>query len=189
MQVKNIQLYKGIDFEAYQGKEGHSYSSIKNSDSDTFKQTFKMQLGTEVHNYLLEPKTYQHERRELIVPIAQAAYDVIGQALPFLDTELSVTADFEHEGFTMGYRGRVDMVRSGKVVVDLKISEMPLAKSIPYFGYDKQLTGYCLATMCKVGIIIRVNPKTRHTERVVIKQDVAWWEEQVLKLGIPTEFY
>jgi hypothetical protein len=43
--------------------------------------------------------------------------------------------------------------------------------------------------MCKVGIIIRVNPKTRHTERVVIKQDVAWWEEQVLELGIPTEFY
>jgi hypothetical protein len=43
--------------------------------------------------------------------------------------------------------------------------------------------------MCKVGIIIRVNPKTRHTERVVIKQDVAWWEQKVLELGIPTEFY
>lgn len=189
MQVKNIQMYKNIPFDSYQAKEGHSYSSIKNNDTEPFKQTYKMQLGTEVHNYLLEPATYKHERRELIEPIARAAYDVIGSVLPFLDTELSVTADFEHEGFTMPYRGRVDMVRSGKVVVDLKISEMPLSKSIPYFGYDKQLTGYCLATMCKVGIIIRVNPKTRHTERVVIKQDVEWWQQKVLELGIPTEFY
>jgi hypothetical protein len=189
MQVTNIQLYKGIDFDSYQFKEGYSYSSIKNSDTEPFKATYKMQIGTEVHNYLLEPHTYKHERRELIVPIAQAAYDVLGGVLPFVDTELSVTADFEHEGFTMPYRGRIDMVRCGKVVVDLKISEMPLAKSIQYFGYDKQLTGYCLATQCKVGIIIRVNPKTRHTERVVIKQDVAWWEQKVLELGIPTEFY
>jgi hypothetical protein len=103
MQVKNIQLYKGIDFDNYQAKEGHSYSSIKNSDTEPFKQTYKMQLGTEVHNYLLEPATYKHERRELIEPIARAAYDVIGHALPFLDTELSVTADFEHEGFIMPY--------------------------------------------------------------------------------------
>jgi hypothetical protein len=108
MQVKNIQLYKGIDFDSYQAKEGHSYSSIKNSDTEPFKQTYKMQLGTEVHNYLLEPTTYKHERRELIEPIARAAYDVIGSVLPFLDTELSVTADFEHEGFIMPYRGRVD---------------------------------------------------------------------------------
>jgi len=141
MQVTNIQMYKNIPFDSYQVKEGHSYSSIKNSDTEPFKQTYKMQLGTEVHNYLLEPATYKHERRELIEPIARVAYDVIGSVLPFFDTELSVTADFEHGGFTMGYRGRVDMVRSGKVVVDLKISEMPLAKSIPYFGYDKQLTG------------------------------------------------
>jgi len=189
MQVTNIQMYKNIPFDSYQAKEGHSYSSIKNSDTEPFKQTYKMQLGTEVHNYLLEPATYKHERRELIEPIARAAYDVIGSVLPFLDTELSVTADFEHEGFTMPYRGRIDMVRCGKVVVDLKISEMPLSKSIPYFGYDKQLTGYCLATQCKIGIIIRVNPKTRHTERVVIKQDVEWWEQKVLELGIPTEFY
>ena len=189
MQVKNISYYKGIDFDSYQKKVGHSYSSIKNSDTEPFKVTQKMQIGTEVHNYLLEPKTYKHERRELIEPIARAAYDIIGSVLPFLDTELSVTADFEHEGFTMPYRGRVDMVRAGKVVIDLKISEMPLNKSIPYFGYDKQLTGYCLATMCDVGIIIRINPKTRHTERIVIKQNIPWWEEQVLKLGIPTEFY
>jgi hypothetical protein len=189
MQVKNIQLHKGIDFDSYQAKEGHSYSSIKNSDAEPFKQTYKMQLGTEVHNYLLDPAFYHHEQRGIIVPIAKAAYDIIGNPLPFLDTELSVTADFEHEGFTMPYRGRVDMVRCGKVVVDLKISEMPLAKSIPYFGYDKQITGYCLATQCNVGIIIRVNPKTRQTERVVIKQDVSWWEQKVLELGIPGEFY
>jgi len=83
MQVTNIQMYKNIPFDSYQAKEGHSYSSIKNNDTEPFKQTYKMQLGTEVHNYLLEPATYKHERRELIEPIARAAYDVIGTLLPF----------------------------------------------------------------------------------------------------------
>ena len=188
MQVRNISYFKGIDFDSYQKKDGHSFSSLK-SGSFPLVPTEKMRIGTEVHNYLLEPENYKRERIDIIKPIARAAYDVIGSVLPFLDTELSVTADFEHNGFIMPYRGRVDMVRAGKVVIDLKVSEVPLSKSIPYFGYDKQITGYCLATLSNIGIIIRVDPKTRRTERIVIKQDINFWEQKVLELGIPIEFY
>jgi hypothetical protein len=85
----------------------------------------------------------------------------------------------------MEYKGRIDMVRPGKLIIDLKISEIPLARSIEHFGYAEQLTGYCLATNTPVGIIVRVCPKTLKTEKALIRQNPGFWERQVLKYGIP----
>jgi hypothetical protein len=186
MQVTNVQYYKGYDFEKYQALEGNSYSSIKGG---VFKSTPKMRLGTAVHNFLLEPEKYDNSNRDLVYPIANVVAQNLGDILPFLDTELSVTCDMSYEGFTMPYRGRVDMVRCGKVVVDLKVSEIPLSRSVAFFGYAKQLTGYCLATSSDYGIIIRVCPKTYKVEKTSIRKDIAWWEQKVLSLGIPSNIY
>lgn len=183
MQITNQQYHKGYDFEAYQALQGHSYSSIKGG---TFASTPKMRLGTAVHNFLLEPEKYDHSNREIVYPIANAVMAHLGDVLAFLDTELSVTCDMNYEGFTMPYRGRVDMVRCGKIVVDLKVSEIPLNRSVPFFGYANQLTGYCLATSCDHGMIIRVCPKTYKVEKTIIRQNVQFWEKKVLELGIPS---
>lgn len=185
MQVTNIQFYKN-NFDAYSKIVGLSFSAIKGGG---FLPTAKMRLGTAVHNYLLEPSEYNHEHRDIVIPIANAIKAEIGGLLPFLDTELSVTADFEYAGMIMPYKGRVDMVRTGKIVIDLKVSEVPLSRSIAHFGYDYQVNGYMAATLCDHGMIIRVCPKTHKIEKKMIPKDTSWWEAQILRLGVPKEIY
>jgi len=185
MQVSNIQFYKN-NFDAYHKIVGFSYSHIKGGG---FQPTAKMRLGTAVHNYLLEPSEYNHENREIVIPLANAIKAELSGILPFLDTELSVTCDMEHAGMIMPYKGRVDMVRSGKIVIDLKVSEMPLARSIAHFGYDYQVNGYMAATLSEHGMIIRIDPKTRKVEKKMITKDTSWWEMQILRFGVPKEIY
>jgi len=182
MQVTNVNLYKDFSFDNYLQLPGYSYSSFKKGN---FKPTEKMKLGTYVHQYLLEPEKYNHENRDVVDPIANALINDLGPMLPFLDAELSVTCDFEHDGYVMPYRGRVDLVRSGAIVIDLKISEIPLNRSIDFFGYAEQLTGYCLALNCDTGLIIRANPKTLKIEKATIRKNPQWWERKVLAHGIP----
>jgi hypothetical protein len=186
MQVSNIQYYRN-NFEAYNTMTGYSYSGITKSAS--FKPSEKMRLGTAVHNYLLEPETYNHENREIVIPLANAVRAELGALLPFLDTELSVSADFEYGGLIMPYKGRVDMVRTGKIVLDLKVSEIPLRNSVPYFGYDRQVNGYMAATMSELGMIIRIDPKNARVEKKMIPKDHTWWIDQIHRFGIPKEIY
>lgn len=166
---------------------GYSYSGITKGSSVV--ATERMRLGTAVHNYLLEPEAYNHENRDIVLPLANAVKDEIGALLPFLDTEVSVSADFEFAGLIMPYKGRVDMLRAGKMVLDLKVSEVPLRNSIPYFGYDRQVNGYMAATMCELGMIIRIDPKSARVEKKMIAKDHTWWEEQIESFGVPKEIY
>ena len=182
MQINNFKKHPGISFEEYRALPGLSYSGLKKGD---FVPTKKMMLGTAVHNYILEPEKYNGANRELVVPIARIIFDQIGELVKHMETELSVTCDMEHEGFVMQYKGRVDMIRMGKLIIDLKISEIPLNRSVPFFGYANQLTGYCLATKCENAIIIRVCPKTHKVEKTMIRKNVDWWNYKVLEYGIP----
>ena len=166
---------------------GYSYSGI--SKSASFKPSEKMRLGTAVHNYLLEPESYNHENREIVIPLANAVRAELGGLLPFLDTELSVYAEFENNGLILPYKGRVDMVRTGKIVLDLKVSQVPLRNSIAFFGYGNQVNGYMAATMCDHGMIIRIDPKTSKVEKKMIPKDHSWWEDQITRLGVPKEIY
>lgn len=186
MQVTNIQTHIDTPFENYQKFPGWSYSSIKQYDrGESFVKTPKMRLGTLVHQYLLEPSHYTHEHRSIVIPAAKAVKDVVGELLPMLQAEVSVTADFIYDGFIMPYRGRVDMLRVGRVVLDLKVSEVPLGRTISFFGYDRSVSGYCLSTESRLGIIIRVCPRTFKTETKLINPSSEWWEKQVLRFGKP----
>lgn len=177
------QIYRyGLDFEKYKALPGLSYSGIKNGD---FVPTKKMMLGTAVHNYILEPANYNGAFRELVVPVARVVMGQIGELINHMATEVSVTCDMLHDGLSMAYKGRIDMIRPGKLIIDLKVSETPLGRSIEHFGYGEQLSGYCLATDTPVGIIIRVCPKTLKTEKAMIRQNPGFWERQVSKFGIP----
>lgn len=182
MQIIGLKIHPGLSFEDYRALPGLSYSGLKKGD---FIPTKKMMLGTAVHNYILEPEKYNGANRELVVPIARVLLAQIGELVKHMQTELSITCNMEHEGFSMAYKGRIDMIRPGKLIIDLKISEIPLNRSVPFFGYGDQLTGYCLATNTPVGIIIRVCPKTLKTEKAMIRKNPEFWEYQVLKYGIP----
>jgi hypothetical protein len=167
--------------------KGYSYSGITKGAG--FTPSAKMRLGTAVHEYLLEPENYNHDNREIVIPLANAVREEIGVLLPYLDTEVSVSADFEYGGLIMPYKGRVDMLRAGKIVFDLKVSEVPLRNSIPYFGYDRQVNGYMAATMCELGMIIRIDPKSARVEKKMIPKDHSWWEDQISRFGVPKEIY
>lgn len=186
MQVANMVLHNETPFDHYQKFPGWSYSAIKQYDrAEPFVTTGKMQLGTLVHQYLLEPSHYNHEHRAIVIPAARAVKETVGDLLPMLSAEVSVTADFIHDGFVMGYRGRVDMLRAGRLVIDLKVSEVPLVKTIGFFGYDRAISGYCLSTGSRLGIVIRVCPRTFKTEKKIITPSCEWWEAQVLRFGSP----
>jgi hypothetical protein len=182
MQVTRLKVHPGLDFDQYRALPGLSYSGIKNGD---FVPTKKMMLGTAVHNYILEPDKYNGANRELVIPIARVLLFQIGELVKHMQSEVSVTCNMEHAGLSMQYKGRIDLIRPGRLIVDLKVSEMPLGKSIDHFGYGNQLTGYCLATNTPTGIIIRVCPKTLNTEKALIRQAPEFWERQILKYGIP----
>jgi hypothetical protein len=184
MQVVDTNYYHDMPFEEYQKLPGWSYSAIKEYERGApVAPTAKMQIGTLVHAYLLEPHKYTHEHRSVVIPAAKAVREAVGDLLPFLQSEVSVTAGMIHEGMRMEYRGRVDMLRANRVVLDLKVSDQSLSRTIPFFGYDRSVSGYCLSTSARVGIIIRVCPKTYKTETKLIPISSEWWEKQILKFG------
>ena len=178
-----MKVHPGISFEEYRALPGLSYSGIKNGD---FVPTKKMMLGTAVHNYILEPDKYNGANRDVVVPIARVILSQLGELAKHMQTELSVTCNMKYEGFAMAYKGRIDMIRPGKLIIDLKISEIPLNRSVPFFGYANQLTGYCLATNTPAALILRVCPKTYKVEKTMIRKNVAWWEYKVLEYGVPS---
>lgn len=185
MQVINTQIHRGLDFAQYQNLPGKSFSGIKADYITVPQPTAKMQLGTMLHNYLLEPSKYnaKNDAHKVIQAMATEVKSTLGAAFSTIEPELSVTADFQYEGFTMAYKGRIDMARIGKLVIDLKVSEVPLNKSISFFGYDKQVSGYSLAIGAQYQMILRICPKTLKTELKSIPITNDWWKTQVLKYG------
>jgi hypothetical protein len=187
MQIRDIQLIKKLPFEKYLELPGLSYSGIKALHNGEFKVTNKMQLGTHLHNYLLEPDTYDYTNANhgLVVQMAKAIKNQLGIAILGMESEVAVTANLEHQGFTMPYKGRIDLMRYGRIIIDLKVSSVPLIKSIPFFGYDRQLTGYAMCTMAKAQMILRVCPSTLRTEIKAVPLDTEWWKVQIVKHGQP----
>lgn len=178
--VSNIKLHESLAFEDYLKMPGKSFSGIKNEGIQFNAPTKKMQLGTNVHNYILTPAEYKHENIEIVKPLALKVKEVLGPLLKYLKPELAVTAEFEHEGFVLPYKGRLDLCLPGRIVIDLKITEN---LNLSYFGYGDQLSGYSLATYARQSIIIAINPKTKATRVVNVPISDLWWKEQIKRLG------
>lgn len=183
MIVTNQVFYKGMMFDEYLSMPGWSYSGIKNYGKPPITETHKMRLGTKVHTYCLVPEEYDHSDARIVKPAARALMEVVGILIKYLIPELAVTAHFSFQGITMAYKGRMDLVLPGKIVIDFKVSELDISKAIQFFGYDKQLSGYSLAAGCKRAIIIGINPKTLKTSIVDIPINPYWWEYQAMAKG------
>jgi len=185
MIIQNRTILKSIPFEDYLKMPGVSYSDIKNAGKEFKQPTGKMQLGTNVHNYLLTPHEYNHADVAIVRPIALALKKQLGDLLPYLWPELVVTCNFIHNGFNMLYRGRIDLGIPGRLVIDIKVTEMPIRKGIEYFGYDKQQSGYGMGIDAKVALIIAIHPISFRIDIVNIPINSEWWENQVIQKGEP----
>ena len=190
IQVLNRQILHNVPFEVYQTLGGLSHSDIKNAGKPFTAPTQKMLLGTAVHNYLLEPEKYNHENIDVVKPAAIAIKKKIGPLWQYLRPEVCVTCTMVTNGMMIRYRGRADLNIPEQLIIDIKVSEVPLFVSVKRFGYDEQGTGYCLGFGARVGMIIRVNPKRPDDEPeiYIVKQNPAWWENQILSKGIPYEY-
>lgn len=182
MTVINAKSHE-CSFEDYLELVGKSYSGIKNEGVAKFKATPKMMLGTAIHNYLLTPAEFKHENTALIRPLALALKQRLGTLIRYLKPEIGITADFQHNGFSMAYKGRIDLCIFKKIVIDIKVTEMDIFKAIDFFGYDKQQNGYAAAIGAEVILILSIHPKTKKTEITNIPISTYWWEQQVQQKG------
>lgn len=184
MIVANTTYYPDMPFDEYLALPGNSFSSIKN-DGVPLPVSDGMLVGTRVHNYLLEPEKYDWQQPEIVQPIAKKIREILGDALPLLDKEIAFTSDFTHNGMTLKYKGRADMLKTGRIVIDLKVLGGYLPNAIERFGYHKQLSGYCFATGCPRGLIIAYNKATKKIETATIFPNADFWQYQCVHRGEP----
>src|SRR5438128_7523600 len=142
MEVKNVQIHRGLTFEQYLALPGYSHSGLKNK-GQVIKPTAKMNFGTEVHNCCNDGSGDAQIRK-----IAATLKKAIGAELfDMLECEVAVTAEFHHEGFVMLYKGRLDLTLVGKLVVDIKIiGGKSIYDTIEMFGYNNQVTAYAVGS-------------------------------------------
>lgn len=180
MTVKNLQLFSNVDFEKYRQLPGFSYSSFKSFPAD-FSPTYKMKLGTAVDQYLTEPEKYNGFEYDFVRKAAQQIKERIGPLWKHLQKQVSIAADFEHEGYTMPYKGRPDFCIPRKLVIDLKVVDDRAA--IEHFGYHNQLSGYALAINAPVALILELSRKRKTATFVPVRITPDFWITKTLLHG------
>ena len=179
MTVSNTQLHPGMPWQEYVRIKAHSFSGLKNPGVH-ITPTPGMMLGTRVDNYLFEPHLYDGTDYKIVKACASAVRSVIGNIRP--QVQLAVTANFEHSGYIMPVRGRLDMRVPG-LVIDMKVSSLDAVKAIQHFRYDWQLGGYAEMTRDCRALIISVSPKTFKTTILNVPYKLDWWEHQIISHG------
>lgn len=173
-----------VDWNSYCQLDAHSFSSLK-LIGKTFQPTAKMRLGSLVHQYILQPSEYNYEQIELVKPIATAMLAIPG-IQTFLKSaicEQPWTANFNYEGFQITWRGIPDIRIPKLLIIDIKVTELPIEKAVNYFGYNDQQVGYMLGTDTPRAMIISVHPKTHKVGMYNVKNDLTWWQQQCLIHG------
>jgi hypothetical protein len=183
MRIFDTRIMEGVDFDEYLQLPGLSYSDIKN-DGKRITPTDKMRFGTLVDTYVFEPAKYNYEQYDLVQPIAQQIVTDLGPLIKHGRRQLAVTCTMVHKGFYLYYRGRPDLVAGG-LIIDLKVSELPILQSIQHFGYNRQVNGYAIPLQSRGGLIYSIHPKTHKVQKQAITNEVTWWEQIVLKYGKP----
>jgi len=73
------------------------------------------------------------------------------------------------------------------LILDIKVSEIDLDKAVDFFGYDKQVGGYMIASSTTRGIILSYNRKRREVQRRVIHltpEIEDFWAKKVWEKGV-----
>lgn len=183
MIISDLKYYHNLDFDQYIALPGFSFSGFKGDVPDSPG----LRLGHMVHTYLLEPTRFDwnHSHMNEVKRIAAAIRGKLGVLLPTMQKELSITANFHHNGLTLPYKGRIDLGVPGSLIIDLKILSGSLHSAIERFGYDHQLSGYCVATSTPIAMIVSFNKKIKDVESAIITPSKDWWQYRVLTHGIP----
>lgn len=198
MQIRNVQVLAGIPFEDYLKMPGLSFSGVR-SDGTIIEETEKMRFGSNVDAYLFEPQVYSGAQYKLVKPVAAVVKEKLGTMLVTGARQVVITCKMTHRGVELDYKGRADLLTGGGVlvnngiitinkslgviVIDMKVSELPLLSAINFFGYNHQVNGYALPVGADVSVIVSVNPKTYKVSTQAIPTKADFWEKIVLQYG------
>lgn len=186
MLIQNRKILKTFPFDEYLKLPGYSYSGICSEGRTKIESpTKKMQLGTKVGQYLLDPLAYDYSDIEIVRPLALHLNKFLGKLMKYCEAELAVTCNMVLDGISMPYKGRADLGIVDRLVIDIKVTEMPLHKFIDFFRSDRQVSGYCYALNADLGFIVAINPKTKLITTKQITIDDEWWHYQISRKGEP----
>lgn len=183
MQISNVTTYEKISFNEYLALPGLSYSFVKR-DGASISPTESMRFGSYVDAYVFEPSEYKGEKLNLVRPVAKEIKSQLGVLINGGKRQLAVTCKMSHRGLYIIYKGRLDLFAGG-IVIDLKVSKLKIDDAIRIFGYHDQLSGYSLALGAKVAVLFSIHPETRVVSKRALNPGRAYWEEVVVKYGIP----
>lgn len=182
MRIFDIRILEGVPFDQYLQLPGISFSAVKGATP--INPTDKMRLGTRVHTYLLEPAKYDGTDYRIVRAIAEKVNSHLGILLKTGKCELTVMCTMVHNGFYLYYKGRVDIF-AGCMIIDLKVSDLPVLHAINHFGYNNQINGYAIPLKAKAGILFSIHPKTLNVQIAPIPNNYTFWERAVLQYGKP----
>lgn len=180
LRIIDVRIFEDVPFSDYLAFPGTSFSLAKGSGP--INPTEKMRLGSLVHCYLLEPAKYDGTNYKLVNAIASEVTRHIGGLLKAGKRELTVTCTMVFGRQYLYYKGRVDLF-AGKMVIDLKVSELIALKAIQHFGYNNQLNGYAIPLNAVASVLFAVNPITFKTSMAPVPNSTKWWTETVQRLG------
>lgn len=197
----NIQRHDDVPFDKYLKIPGNSHSFLKSEIqgiTPMFIATEKVLIGKLVDGILTDPASVNmldplYPTAKVIAATIKARF---GNMIERFQSQLSYTADLEHQGFIMPAKFRLDWLLPGFGVIDLKVTqEKDIHALIRHMGYDNQLWGYArvaevpkkyiMAQRCKKLADGRVIPIG---EAELIKlPDVTmhndFWADKILKFG------
>lgn len=179
--IHNLTYYRDLPFEDYLALPGRSFSSFKGPVTETEG----MRLGTRVHQFLLEPEQYDWKDAEIVRPIATRLREFLGDAIQYMEREVSFTCLMEYEGMGLWYKGRADLIKIGTLLVDLKILSSSIQQACEMFGYPAQQSGYCIATTTPRALILSYNKLRRKVESQMVAVEQGWWKKKILTHGMP----
>jgi len=182
MEIFDVRILEGVPFDEYLKLPGLSFSGTKGTLP--VNVTERMQLGTRVHAYLLEPSKYDGQHYKLVRAIAQKVNSQIGALIKIGKSELTVLCTMVHRGYYLYYKGRVDLFAGG-MIIDLKVSELEIVAAINHFGYNHQLNGYAIALKARASVLFSINPNTLKVQTAPIPNSSTHWERVVLQYGKP----
>lgn len=180
IEVRNLQVYEGMEFPEYWKLPGYSFSSFK-SYPKGFEPTYKMKLGSALDAYLTEPAKYDGFEYEMIRPAAAMVREKMGPIWSHLKKQLSIGAEFHTGGFMMRYRGRPDFAIPGKIVIDLKFVDDEAGMG--FFDYPSQLAGYCIALSAPTAFILEMSRKKKAARFIPVRITQDFWIQKTLLHG------
>lgn len=188
IRVYNLQYYTDLDFDEYLQISGYSFSGIKMLESgQAITPSEGMKLGTRVHNFLLEPHKYDGVDFPIVSKIGGEIRKFLGAAIKFLEKEVAFTCTMEYGGMELNYKGRADLLYKGKLIIDLKVLAGRLKAASDRFGYDRQLSGYAIATSINNILLLSYNKSVRvdNIEHQMFSPNPDWWKYVITKYGTP----